>query len=140
MKLNYPILMYINEVLAVYTEEAARVLRISFPDNRTMLCMESHREQSLGWILEITGMFRELQPKGKRREWARPFSFLWQLVLSEYSITEGRSITIAELRAYAKDIPDKFPEAPLASDFRRFLNQYADHALVTEDILKSWPM
>lgn len=140
MKLNYPILMYMNDFLAVYPKKAARVLNISFPNNSTMLCMETEKDHKPGWILESTGLFLELKPKGKRREWARPISFLWQLVLSEYNIAERRSITVGELKAYAKDIADKYEDAPLANDFRHFLNQYDDDIIITENILKAWPM
>ena len=140
MKLKFPIIMNIDDALSVYPEEAMEVLSISFPDSRTMLCMETVRNHQSGWILEINGQFRELKPTGKRHEWLRPISFLWQFVLSEYNVTEGRSVTVGELKKLIKDLKDQFPEAPIASDFSRFLSKYDDDIVVSEDILRAWPI
>lgn len=140
MKPKFPLIMYIDDVLAVYPEEATKVKNLSFPDDNTMLCLENGKKHGPGWLVDVTGQFRQLKPLGKRREWARPLSFLWQFVLSEYSITENRSITIGELRSLIENIDDPYPEAPIAEDLRRFLKQYGDDVIVSEELLRKWPI
>jgi hypothetical protein len=140
MKLKFPIIIYHDDVLVVDNGEGMKAMGASFPDNKTMLCKESLLNHRPGWIIEADGKFRELKPTGKRREWARPLSFIWRFVLSEYEVIKSRSTTVGEIKTLSKDIVDKFPEAPIAADFRQLLNQYDDNVVLSEDILRDWPI
>ncbi len=140
MKLEFPIIIYIDNVLSVYPEEAIKVNKISFPDARTTLCMESVKNTKAGWIIDFNGRYRQLKPQGKRREWTRPLSFLWQFVLSEYSMSKSRTIAVSELKILINDINDSYPEAPITEDLRKFLMQYEDSVIVSKELLRKWPI
>lgn len=140
INLEFPIIMYFDDVLVVDNGEGFRAMGASFPDQETMLCKESVRKHNPGWILEVNGKFRELKPKGKRFEWTRPLSFLWRFVLSEYKVFESRSVSVGELKSMIDNLDDKFPEAPLALDLRRYLKTYKEDVVITEEILKKWPI
>jgi len=143
MKLELPAVVYLDNMLTVDRGEGLRARGASFPDERTLVMKASvrknHKETS-GWVLEANGNFRELKPQGRRREWAQPLSFLVQFVQSEYSVSEPRTITVAELKKYLKGVRNKFSEAPVATDLRRFLEQQDDNAPVTREMLKAWPI
>jgi hypothetical protein len=140
MKLEFPIAVYIDGDFFVDDGRALRAMGASFPDAGTMRCKEALRRKDHGWILEAAGRFRELKLTGARREWARPLSFLWRFVRSEYSVSEGRAVTIGELKARMRGVVDRYPEAPVASEFRSFLGRYDDRVVISEGILRDWPI
>ena len=140
MKIKFPIISYLDNIFSVDKGLGFKAIRVSFPDKNTMICMECERNSVPGWIIASSGNFIELKPSGKKREWTRPLSFLTNMVLSQYVVAEGRSITVGELKMRMKSIKDKFPEAPLAEDFRIFLDKYKNDVVVSENILLDWPI
>lgn len=143
MKLEFPVVFYLNNSLAVDAGLALKAMGVSFPNESTMLCKASVRPGSSdapGWILQSDGMFMELTPRGRRREWASALSFLVQFVLVEYQVSKPRPITIGEMRGRLEPVRDEFSEAPLASNFRDHLKRYRDDEAVTKQVLDAWPL
>jgi hypothetical protein len=66
--------------------------------------------------------------------------FFGQLVQSEYTITNARDISVGELRKKLQGVKDDFEEAPQAESLREHLQKYADEEVVSEQLLKDWPI
>jgi hypothetical protein len=138
-----PVVLFSRNVLSVVPEEGLRVMEISIPASDTMLRKSSAKKGFLepsGWILEVNGRFREFKPRGIKNGWAAPLSSFIQLVKSEFDLTEGRNISAGELSLLLRDIKDDFQEAPQAADLRRHLRKYPEHEIVTERMLRDWPI
>lgn len=141
--LELPVVLYFEEKLSVDPGDGLRVIGMKFTDSNVLLC-KTHARQGYvdkpGWILESNGMFREFTPRKRRREWAKPLSFLVQFVQSEYVVSDARSISVGELSVLLRDIKDDFKEAPQAADLRRHLRKYPENEAVTERLLRDWPI
>ena len=141
--LNVPVVLYFEEKLSVDPGDGLKVIGINFPDKNSMLC-RTHARRGFtdlpGWMLESNGKFREFIPLKRRWEWAAPISFLVQLVQSEYTITNARDISVGELRKKLQGVKDDFEEAPQAESLREHLQKYADEEVVSEQLLKDWPI
>ncbi|MEH6418750.1 hypothetical protein [Pseudomonas sp. CGJS7] len=141
---DFPLLAYQDDRLFVDKDGAGfKIDGAFFPDADTMVCRVSARRGAIetpGWFLEITGRFREITPRGRRRTWALPFQFLIPLALCEYAMSAPRTISVGELKQKLVGVQDHFPEAPLAADLRRYLRKHRDDAPVTEAMLRAWPM
>lgn len=140
MNINYPIISYYDGCLVADNGEGMKVMGAIFPDENTMLMKECSANQDEGWIIEITGKYIEYKPQGKRREWARPLSWLWRFTQTEYRLTKRRNITVGELKELIKNVKDEYEEAPTASSLREHLQNYNDNDIVTEQILREWPI
>ena len=143
MKLEMPVVLYLDKALTVDNGEGLRARGASFQDERTLIMKASVKKnykETPGWVLEANGNFRELRPLDRRRQWAEPLSFLIQFVQSQYAVSEPRVISVGELKKHLKGVRDKFSDAPVASDLRRFLDQHNDDEPVTREMLKAWPI
>ena len=138
--LDLPVILYFGGIVAVDGGIGIKAGDIRFIDERTMLAREWRLIDLPGWFVERTGKFREFRPKGKRREWARPLRFLWNFTLSEYDVALPRQVTVGELLDRVRDVKDHSREAPIASDLRRFLKEFDRDDVVTEQLLKAWPI
>lgn len=141
--LELPVVLYFEERLTVDAGDGLKAIGMSFPDKNSMIC-KAHARRGFndlpGWILEANGNFREFVPLRRRREWAAPVSFLVQLVQSEYAITEVRKISVGEIKRKLQGVKDDFEEAPQAASLRGHLQNYSDDQIVSEQMLRDWPI
>jgi hypothetical protein len=140
MKIKLPILLYFDKQLYADDGIGLKAMGAKFTKKGTFLCKEHSLDEQPAWLIEVDGSFIELMPIGKRREWARPFSFLWRFTLSEFKVSPKRVITVTELQKKISKISDKYEEAQVAGDLRRHLKKYDPNELVTEKILRDWPI
>lgn len=142
MTIRFPVVLYLRGVLTVEDGKDS-AFGINFSSNNAMLIKASVKKRYVeesGWILDSNGLFREIEPKSRHREWAAPFSFLVQLVMAEFYISDPEPISCRELIERLSLIPDRFQEAPIASDLRRHLGKYKPNELVSEQMLIDWPI
>lgn len=136
MKLEFPVVIYIDRKLDVDDGLGFRARGVTFPNDRTMLCKETVQNHKPGWMLEGNGNFRTLTPKGKRREWARALSSLWRFTQSEYEMSDPKSITAGDFKKLLGPVKDHYPEARSAAAIRRSLQTLSDDELLTADAVR----
>ena len=138
--LQVPVVLCLENVVSADGGEGLVAAGVTFPDPHTMLYKEASREHPRGWVVELNGQFREFEPRGKRREWARPFSFLWRFTQSEFSVSDPRPMSVRELRSRLTGLVDPFEEAPIAENLRTYLDGLPGDEVVSEEMLLGWPI
>lgn len=137
MKPMFPILLYINGVL---TADAHSTQMEKYLENGIFITLDSGKDQQKGWVLDSRGLLAELIPEGKTMEWAKPIAWLWNFTKAVYKVEGWRKITVGELRKLISPIRDRFDDAPIAGDLKRFLRDFPDPTEVTPELLKQWPL
>lgn len=141
MNISFPVITYLYGDLSVKPKEGFAVMGIQFPNDETMLCKAPYQRDVVdvpGWLLDAEGRFFGLTPSGRRREWLQPLSVVVRLVKAEYVVAPPRAITVGDLQAVVRDIRDRFREAPVAADLRKFLAKRADDEHVDRALLSEW--
>jgi hypothetical protein len=142
-RLSVPVVLFFEEKLSVDSGDGLRAIGLKFINANSMTC-RAHAKRGFtdlpGWILEVDGRFREFVPRGRRKAWAAPLSFLVQLVESEYAVTDAQNISVRDLKQKLDGVVDDFEEAPQAQGLREHLQKYDDDEVVSERMLREWPI
>ena len=113
---------------------------MSFPTNKKMLLAGRKRNPKNGWVIDMNGTMWTLEFVGERNEWAKPLSFLWNIVKSEYKLSKIGKVKTGDVVKMLEGAVDKFPEAPQAKDLKRHLNSYPPDTVISEQLLIEWPI
>lgn len=137
MDIAFPIVSYLHKELVVDKKESFKAMDAHFLSTQKFATLENLSEKYCdGWLLDYSGRFFVLTNPTVKREWARPFSLLWNAVLTVYDVEIKETVTTGILLEHmfgrAKSVQER--------DFRSFLQRYDKSTVVSKDLLERWPI
>lgn len=142
MKIEFPIIIYLDGDFTPDRGDFFKFVGARFLCDEKFSKKENRvRDMKAGWIIDYSGAFIELHPVGKSKErWRLIASLFWNLVKSEYSVTQPRQVTVGEIAERVAAFPRREPARSLATDFRRFLATEDQDAYISKELLMRWPL
>lgn len=139
-ELTFPVVCFLNGKLSVHKEQSFDLLGARFLDETTFVTLENRsRKAKDGWILDSNGVYISLVPEGNLREWARPFAFLWNAVLTKYKAEIRGQVSVGYIHESLKSLP-KSSSNELSRDFIKFLEKFDSNTMITGVMLNDWPI
>lgn len=140
MLVKFPIILFLDKKFYVGPKELLNALGVSTNKNESMIFTKEHLKVSVpGWLLDYDGNYYEFHPSGKRNEWLRPISFLWRFVISEYSLSRPRKITVSQMNEIMTNIAHEKGDR-LIKKFRTFLKSCDQSEYLSKEVLDRWPI
>ena len=99
LPIRYPIIFRYDDMIVPDDESFLKIWKINALGEATFEAPESvDPDARFHWLIESDGRIRLIDLVGKRREWARPFRFLWCFVKVKYSLQESRTVSVGEIK------------------------------------------
>lgn len=139
MELRYPVLLCLAGDLSVCDAATLAIHDLRFEPPDTMTCKESYVSSArMQWLIQCDGTLLAFTYLGAEREWARALKMIGRFVRSRYRHTAPRQPKVNEVAALVAGLKDKFEEAPVAADLRRFLAALDPQAPLDEPTMQRW--
>lgn len=132
--INYPIIFRFDDMTVSVDDLFSINWGIHHLSDSEFETAESiHPEAQFHWLIDSNARLRTISLRKKRREWARPLRYIWRLVRVQYQISDGRAISIAELKGLVQGTRlDE--EKSLTPALNEFLSTFDDTSPFTKEM------
>ena len=136
--INYPIIFRFDDMTVPEGDLFSKHWGIRHLSDSEFETAESiHPEARFHWLIDSNARLRTISLRNKRREWARPLRYIWRLVRVQYQISDGRAITIAELKGLVEGTRlDE--EKSLTPALNEFLSPFDDTSPFTKEMFNQF--